>query len=883
MKKPFSYSGILYFAFLLSFPINSFAQDYSGDLSQAVSALKIGEYKKARGLFKPLVDKVTGDDREAVMGYFETFLEVGEYAGGLKEVESYLQKSPEDPYLLNIKGRFHVATGKYEEAQKEFAQARIRKFDYWRNILDLAELFDGLGRKWEASGFYNELIYQYRLSNFSTPEHYAYAARAFTAIGKPREALEAFTTANKLDKENVMVLQWWGRLFEDKFNPDQAQANFEEAMAINPNKADLYTDFARSTASFAAIEDLANKALGFNPNSVEARNLLAKVQILDSEYEEAERLITEALAINPNSQSSLAYLAVIHHLRDEKDKFKEIEQRVISLNPNPGDFYYIIADNCVRRFRYKDAVQFGYNAIARDPVHWKAYALVGTNLLRLGRVREAKRYLDRVFTSDPYNVFAVNTLNLIDDYVDFETLESENFILIIHKSESGVLGKAILDLAEENYKDLSARYPYKPEDKIRIEAYNDHADFAVRIGGLPGIQLLGVCFGDVLAFDTPKARFDYAAQMGIDDSNYNWQRTLWHEIAHVMALGLSDHRVPRWFTEGLAVYEEKRAFPEWARDMELEFFSALDRDKLLTLAEINKGFTRPQYAGQIMLTYYQSSRLIEFISDKYGFKAVSDLLIELGKGSDLEKSFQEVLKESTENVENEFFEKQREELPKYKDMLVGLEGMMGGGAEEPSFFEKLTGGRSNPFFDNLSSGYEALREENYADAEQRFIKAKESLPTYVEPGNPYVGLAGVYRSQGRTEDLQKVLEEYLMYSEFGADEAIELAEIYLEQGDPEKAEYYFNRSLQVQPYNINTYLNLADIYVANLNYSKEIEQRRILVALDPIDKSKAFYNLALSLYNEGQKDEAKKEVLKSLEIAPSYGEALKLLLKCIQD
>ena len=122
-----------------------------------------------------------------------------------------------------------------------------------------------------------------------------------------------------------------------------------------------------------------------------------------------------------------------------------------------------------------------------------------------------------------------------------------------------------------------------------------------------------------------------------------------------------------------------------------------------------------------------------------------------------------------------------------------------------------------------------------------------------------------------------------MYSEFGADEAIELAEIYLEQGDPEKAEYYFNRSLQVQPYNINTYLNLADIYVANLNYSKEIEQRRILVALDPIDKSKAFYNLALSLYNEGQKDEAKKEVLKSLEIAPSYGEALKLLLKCIQD
>ena len=78
-------------------------------------------------------------------------------------------------------------------------------------------------------------------------------------------------------------------------------------------------------------------------------------------------------------------------------------------------------------------------------------------------------------------------------------------------------------------------------------------------------------------------------------------------------------------------------------------------------------------------------------------------------------------------------------------------------------------------------------------------------------------------------------------------------------------------------------INLADIYVERQDFSSESEQRRIIVALDPIDKSKALYNLALSLYNTGEKDEAKKEVLRSLEIAPSYGDALKLLLKCIQD
>jgi len=270
MKKFYLHSVVFCFVFLLSLSINSHAQEYSEDLSKAASALKTGDYEKARDLFKPLVEKVTGDDRETVMGYFETFLEVGEYADGLKEVDAYLQKSPDDPYLLNIKGRFHVITGEYGEAEKAFALARVQKFDYWRNILDLAELFDGLGRQWESRGFYNEIIYQYRLGNFSTPEHYSLAARAFTATGDPKEALDAFSTANKMDKENVTVLQWWGRLFEDKFNPDQAQANYEEALAINPKKADLYTDFARATESFAAIEDLANKALEFNPNSVEA-------------------------------------------------------------------------------------------------------------------------------------------------------------------------------------------------------------------------------------------------------------------------------------------------------------------------------------------------------------------------------------------------------------------------------------------------------------------------------------------------------------------------------------------------------------------------------------------------------------------------------------
>ena len=40
---------------------------------------------------------------------------------------------------------------------------------------------------------------------------------------------------------------------------------------------------------------------------------------------------------------------------------------------------------------------------------------------------------------------------------------------------------------------------------------------------------------------------------------FQWEATLWHELAHVITLQMSNQRVPRWLTEGISVYEEKRA------------------------------------------------------------------------------------------------------------------------------------------------------------------------------------------------------------------------------------------------------------------------------------------------------------------------------------
>ena len=135
---------------------------------------------------------------------------------------------------------------------------------------------------------------------------------------------------------------------------------------------------------------------------------------------------------------------------------------------------------------------------------------------------------------------------------------SPRFRFVIEGKESELLATYLSELAEAAYDSLAARYQYSPPTPIRLEVYRSHADFSVRTVGLAGLGALGVSFGTTLAMDSPAAR---------DAGEFNWGSTFWHELAHTFTLGASEHRVPRWLSEGLSVLEERRARLGWGADV----------------------------------------------------------------------------------------------------------------------------------------------------------------------------------------------------------------------------------------------------------------------------------------------------------------------------
>ena len=874
MKYFFPIVVIACFSLINPANVPAFARTQDDILLEANEKIRSGEYLEARKLLRPILEKQESHSYESVSGYFETFLAAGDYEEGLEEVEKYLDKAPNDPYLLNAKGNLSVIVGKYQQAESVYKLSRSNKQNLWKNIFDLARLYSLTGRKLEAKELYTELYDQHKQANFTTADLINLAAIAASELEESHAANIAFREAYKIDPENVKILYAWSCLLRDNFSIADAQRTFEEALEINSHWADLYSAYARSIENFVAQEELANKALEVNPNHVESMNIIAELHILDSRYDEAESILQQALKVNPSSINTLANLASVYHFRGQSENFNDFEKRAKIINPKCSDFYMIIAKNNGLRFRYKDAVGFSTKAVEIEPDNWQAHSLLGANLLRIGSVEKAKHHLDICFNNDHFDLFARNSLELIDGYENFDLMVSRHFNLKIHKSESVVLGPAILKIAEEAYDSLSAYYPYTPANKILLEAYHEHSDFAVRISGLPNLGLLGVCFGDIVAFDTPKAQFG---------EEYNWARTLWHELAHVMTVGLSDHRVPRWLTEGLSVFEEKRARPEWARKMDLFLFAALDQDKLLPLNNINSGFTRPEFPRQIILSYYQSMKIVEFLINNYSFEVIPKLLIGFGARKSDEENFKDVLNKSITEINEDFFADLRDKRKKLDNVLISDMNIFAEEEQKKSTIDKLFGEKNSPFFDLCKTGIKLLKEKKYQQAEESFLQAIEIYPSYVDSGNPYQGLAEIYRITGERSKLANILELFLNISEYGTAETVELADYYIEMDKYKQAEYYFTRSLYSNPYEITTHLKLAEIYSKQKMYDKEAEQRKILIALNPVDKAESLYNLSYSLYNNQKYSEAKREVLKALEIAPGYRDAQKLLLLCLKS
>jgi tetratricopeptide (TPR) repeat protein len=347
--------------------------------------------------------------------------------------------------------------------------------------------------------------------------------------------------------------------------------------------------------------------------------------------------------VHPRHLPSLSVLAATYFLEGEASRYEEIRSRVESLNPTYADLYTTVGEAAVAQRQYRIAVELARKAVQVDPSSWHAYGVLGMNQLRIGEVEEGRASLEAAFRGDPYNPWYKNSLDLLDTFNRFEVVTTRHFLIYLRSSEAELLGPYAAKVAEEAFSALRDRYGASPPTPIRLELYSSHADFSVRTLGMTGLGALGVSFGSTLVMDSPSA---------LEPGSFNWASTLWHETAHAFHLAMSDHRVPRWFTEGLAVHEQHQARTDWGHKASPAWLQAYHARRLHPVSRLNEGFIRPEYPEQVPFSYYQASVVFDLIESRWGLPAILAMLDGYRQGKSNEEVFREVLGESPEAFEN---------------------------------------------------------------------------------------------------------------------------------------------------------------------------------------------------------------------------------------
>ncbi len=817
--------------------------------SAASAALRAGKYPEAIQLGRAAVARDPAD-AVARRALVTALAETGLY-------DEAIAAAGDAPELATVRAELLIARGRSADAESALRADSARGgADRATANLDLALLLYDRGDRAEAFRRFDGFIDLYNGSKSLSARDLAAVGTAVRYLGARdpqlfKDALKAYDEAAAADPTDPEPKLRVGELFLDKYNSPDAQAAFKEVLAANPKNPRALLGMAQAKLFDGETGEalaLVKSALEVNPHLVPARLTLARI-LLDAEDDAgAEAEVRSALEVNPASLEALSLQAAIRYLRDDRAGYEAARAQVRKLNPAYAPLLTTVAEMAANHRRYAEAVELAQEAVELDPGDWSAFGTLGLNQLRVGHVDEARAALGTSFKGDPYNAWIKNTLDLLDTYPQYQLRSTPDFQLMLHRDEADLLYPYMSDLAEEAYTKLSTHYGYRPQTPVRIEVYPRHADFSVRTVGLVGLGALGVSFGNVIALDSPHSR---------DAGEINWGSTFWHELTHAVTLGLSRNRVPRWFSEGLSVLEERRARPGWGSRTTPEFIAAYAKGEIPPVSRLNEGFIRPASPQLLVLAYHDASLVGEWIETTRGFDAILRMLKAYGDGRSTDEVFRSVLKLEPAAVDREFDQWVRSRYAAQFDAVKNPDAFAAREAEVQAL----------------------VRKGDLAGARRELEAEAAIFPVSADGSSPYSALAELALKAGDTRGAVDALSKLVLLDETAYGANRKLGELLVARGDSAGAATALERAVYIYPYDAAVHQELAKLYTAAGDHGKVVRERRAIVALNPADQAEARYQLASALLDAGDRDGARTEVLRALEIAPGFDRAQELLLR----
>ena len=824
-------------------------------------------------------------------------------------------------------GRTRVAKAVLTKALKADPQAQMVQVLLARSLLDLG---DARG----ARSLLEPLLRKDDQGAYRTPEGLTVLGQAARMLGRTRFAFQALDEATQAAPASADPFVELGRTALDVGDTVNAEAAFQQALKLRPEDPHALVGLARIELEIGRTFDdamaLLDRAEAVYPEMPAAQRLRAEADILGEQPEAALARLDKLVKANPHDLQARTLIAAAHDARGDYKAFERSVRAIHKIRKDYADVFTTVARFAERQTRYPRAIELAKRALETNPDHWTAHAVLGVQYTRTGVPGDedrGRRHLERYYERDDYDVRVTNLLNLYERWLgDYVWIEDPEIRVRAHRSEASIAERVILPFARQMLARYDERYGYKPPRPIVLELFHKPDLFSLRSVGLPGTAPHGICFGRLVTFRSPS------------EANFSWGMVVAHELAHVYGLGGSDHRLPRWWGEGLAEYETNVLRPEWTRQHGQELFNALQAGRLPGVLDLSRAFTQAHTLGDVVVAYQQSSLVMHHLVDTVGYDKVIGAHARFRKGAsvaevitaltglkpaDFDRRFAEWLRHKTARYAGNWdLDKAlyREAQP-LRDAVSKAPSDAGARARlaahllihgEPgpallqarralglkprhALAQFVVGSalkqrkeldEAKPHFEQMiedgHDGYVVRRalvdiglEQGDADATELHMRAAQALDP--EQSLPHSGLARLLDKMDRPDEAEEHHERWAMLSAGSPTPPRRLAQAASDRGDTVAALRWSEHLRFIAPYDPVTHLLRAQVFERlGKQALLDVELANANAAADPAS-AKAQVALALALEERGFREQAAQAAKRAAALAPDDAEVQKLV------
>jgi len=341
----------------------------------------------------------------------------------------------------------------------------------------------------------------------------------------------------------------------------------------------------------------------------------------EKKWEEATSQMEEALQLDRRNASfkenlSLVYLNYAHQLHQEPTR-----------------------ERSYQNYRHREAKKLVQKALRLNSKLALAYVLLGDIEYENQQLPKAQLAWQKAQRLDPRMTGLASRLDRVGRESKVESkmnsMADSYFTLRYDDSVERSMGVDIRRVLQKARQDVGRDFQYRPKHKIVVLLYSKETFQKVRERAP---EWAAGIFDGKIRVPMPESEQDLGSV----------KRTVVHEYTHAVVHELSQGRVPHWFNEGLAEYQEARYSKTSKRVSALK--QALDADEVLPWSQIESLFSG-RSIGQVRLGYDQSHSVVAFLAQRYGFRHMPQLLKQMAQGVSFEEALEKEFKTPAERLE----------------------------------------------------------------------------------------------------------------------------------------------------------------------------------------------------------------------------------------